>query len=1190
MNNFYLILTLLVCGSSLQAQENILTFNAGFEDRDIAWGDLVDDWLYKRWGESTMTSGRNATSARTGNFGVAVTIGSTGGSSVAGMAGIRREVTGLVANSTYRLKFFIKALTDGQQEVIVSIADFQSNPILALKTETLTYEGGAWKELELIFDTNNAASTYSQIRFDIDFRSKVGTYYVDDFSIVTTVVKTAQSITFAELLPKQVGDSAFDLTATATSGLPVSYISSNTSVATISGSTVTIVSDGSTDITASQSGDASFAQAEEVTRVLVVTDPNKASQTINFPEITGKTFGDSAFELTATSSSQLAVSYTALTENVSVNGAEVTILAAGQASIRAEQNGNASFSAASPVTRSFEIAKATQTITVEAIDDKGVNSRSFEVVATTDSNLALEYTITGPATLNGKNISLNGTTGTVTVTVSQAGNDNFNSASATVSFNVVSCDTPGITCFDGKFYVSKTGDDANPGTAEAPFLTIGKAASLMQEGEQCIIKEGIYRESIIPANNNVTFLAAVGEKVVVSAFAEISSWQQHSGAIYKASIPLSLGDQNFVLYNDQIMNLARWPNKTNYNPFDLEAKKVTGTTSAIAEEAIPDQGFENGGVLFFLGYRSWTSWRAMITANSAGSINFNTIPDDWHFAGSHSPAEGGECVLYNSLEALDSNGEWFVNGTTKTLYFQAPDGGNMTGKKVEVRQRTVLLNLNNKQNVQVDGIEFHGGNLNLNGAKNCTISNCDVLYGNHSLGATGTGQKLSFRPGTASIEMNNSSTGNLVERCNIQWGSGSGILLNGSDNLLRNNYIGNFNYGASYEAPIRQSGKNKIVNNAIFNGGRDLINGGGNGAEIGYNDMYASNLTNDDCGAIYMCCGKYGDTRIHHNWIHDISSRNDNYNRYKGCGVYLDNSTEDVIVDHNVMWNLEWSGIQINWAGVNLQLYNNTIWSNDGANSSTMARWVNGYEFTNVPLYNTLANNGELHYTDVSNSVILELQADPFEGLSTRNFMPKLGESAIDGGRVISGFTDGFTGTGPDVGAYERGLPYWIPGPDWQLEGVLKTDCNGDQGGSAFIDKCGSCVGGNTGVAETTGACPIPDCNGDLGGTAFLDKCDQCVEGNTGKTEETGECEVLGLNEQTGFFIYPNPSAERIALQGLDTDYNFVVTELSGRVRMTGSVSPGASEIALGDLCSGVYVLSLKNGQTFKSFTIVKKE
>jgi endoglucanase len=64
-------------------------------------------------------------------------------------------------------------------------------------------------------------------------------------------------------------------------------------------------------------------------------------------------------------------------------------------------------------------------------------------------------------------------------------------------------------------------------------------------------------------------------------------------------------------------------------------------------------------------------------------------------------------------------------------------------------------------------------------------------------------------------------------------------------------------------------------------------------------------------------------------------------------------------------------------------------------------------------------------------------------------------------------------------------------------------DCNGDMNGTAFIDSCGVCAGGNTGVTPVLDKdeCSVPlDCNGDMNGTAFIDSCGICAGGNTGIT------------------------------------------------------------------------------------------
>jgi len=85
------------------------------------------------------------------------------------------------------------------------------------------------------------------------------------------VQKIAQTITFNALPTKTYGDAAFNLVATGgASGKPITFTSSNTNVATVSGSTVTIRTGGTTTITARQLGNTFYADAAEVPQVLTV--------------------------------------------------------------------------------------------------------------------------------------------------------------------------------------------------------------------------------------------------------------------------------------------------------------------------------------------------------------------------------------------------------------------------------------------------------------------------------------------------------------------------------------------------------------------------------------------------------------------------------------------------------------------------------------------------------------------------------------------------------------------------------------------------------------------------------------------------------------------------------------------------------------------------------------------------------
>lgn len=88
--------------------------------------------------------------------------------------------------------------------------------------------------------------------------------------LTAAVTVADQTITFNALSAYYVSDASFTLAATASSTLAVSYSSSNTAVATISGNIVTLVGPGSTTISASQTGDSNYNAALNVDQTLVV--------------------------------------------------------------------------------------------------------------------------------------------------------------------------------------------------------------------------------------------------------------------------------------------------------------------------------------------------------------------------------------------------------------------------------------------------------------------------------------------------------------------------------------------------------------------------------------------------------------------------------------------------------------------------------------------------------------------------------------------------------------------------------------------------------------------------------------------------------------------------------------------------------------------------------------------------------
>jgi hypothetical protein len=94
---------------------------------------------------------------------------------------------------------------------------------------------------------------------------------------------------------------------------------------------------------------------------------NKAPQTITFGSLADKTYGAAPFVVSATASSGLAVGIDVVSGPATIADGSVTLTGAGTVTLRASQPGNASYTAASDVDRSFTVAKATLTFTA---DDK----------------------------------------------------------------------------------------------------------------------------------------------------------------------------------------------------------------------------------------------------------------------------------------------------------------------------------------------------------------------------------------------------------------------------------------------------------------------------------------------------------------------------------------------------------------------------------------------------------------------------------------------------------------------------------------------------------------------------------------------------------------------------------------------------------------------------------------------------
>ncbi len=122
--------------------------------------------------------------------------------------------------------------------------------------------------------------------------------------------KALQTITFNAIPTQTLGAADFDPGASASSALPVTYVSSNTAVAIIVNEKIQLVAEGITTITASQAGDAAYNPAESVAQSLTVIGTNFTAGNIVVSRL-----GDGTTALGATTTTVRLLEFTPSTAN-----------------------------------------------------------------------------------------------------------------------------------------------------------------------------------------------------------------------------------------------------------------------------------------------------------------------------------------------------------------------------------------------------------------------------------------------------------------------------------------------------------------------------------------------------------------------------------------------------------------------------------------------------------------------------------------------------------------------------------------------------------------------------------------------------------------------------------------------------------------------------------------------------------
>ena len=241
-------------------------------------------------------------------------------------------------------------------------------------------------------------------------------------------------ITFSALPNVTYGASPITLTATASSGLPATYMV--TGPATVSGSTLTITGAGTVNVTASQAGNSEYVAATPVSQSFTVA---QAPLTVTANNITVP-YGQPIPALTGYN----AMGFVNGDTSMVLSGAPVEATTATQGSDAGLYPITITRGALAAANYSFTFVGGTltisggvaQTITFSALPNLTYGASPITLTAAASSGLVVTYTVTGPATVSGATLTITGA-GTVKVTALQAGNSDYAAATpASQSFIV----------------------------------------------------------------------------------------------------------------------------------------------------------------------------------------------------------------------------------------------------------------------------------------------------------------------------------------------------------------------------------------------------------------------------------------------------------------------------------------------------------------------------------------------------------------------------------------------------------------------------------------------------------------------------------------------------------------------------------------------------------------------------------
>ncbi len=361
------------------------------------------------------------------------------------------------------------------------------------------------------------------------------------------------------------------------------------------------------------------------------------------------------------------------------------------------------------------------------------------------------------------------------------------------------------------------------------------------------------------------------------------------------------------------MPLARWPNADDANGGWAQFTKAIDTglpepdaADAARRKARPGSfefkdprparwSLEDG--VWLQGY--WThDWSDEVIRVAAYDKTAQVVtlaePHTYGIAAGTWGAEQRRFYAFNTLDELDSPGEWYLDRTGKLLYFYPP--ADLSQAELVLASSTQpLLSISRAKHLRFEGLVFeysHGGGAVLEQTEHVEIAGCEFS----NLAGQG-------------VLVNGAN--NTVRSCDLHHLGAAGVSLNGGDrrsltlanNQAINNHIHHYGrFQRTYAPGIGVQGCGQIVrNNCIHDAPHNAVLYGGNEHRFELNEIYRVVMETGDSGAFYT--GRDWTSQgnvLRHNYIHDLGAGDSRH--VNTMGVYLDDCDSGDTVEGNIFY------------------------------------------------------------------------------------------------------------------------------------------------------------------------------------------------------------------------------------------------------------------------------------------------